>query len=46
MARKKVRTFQEAMAIKSAITNLNKKLGIRRVGKIKRTRDMQFVVYE
>jgi len=46
MARKKVRTLQEATAIKNAIDTLNKKLGKRTKAKIKRTRDMNFEVYE
>jgi len=46
MKRKKVRTLQEATAIKNAIDTLNKKLGKRTRGKIKRTKDMNFEVYE
>ena len=46
MASKTVKTYQEAVSIKSAIDNLNKKLGKRTRGKIKRTRDMNFRVYE
>ena len=46
MVRQKVRTYQEAVAIKNAIDSLNKKLGKRTRGKIKRTTDMNFLVYE
>ena len=46
MVSKTVKTYQEAIAIKAAIDKLNKKLGKRTRGKVKRTRDMQFKVYE
>ena len=46
MVSKTIRTYQEAIAIKSAIDKLNKKLGKRTRAKIKRTRDMKFRVYE
>ena len=46
MVNKKVNTLQEAKAIQNAINTLNKKLGKRKKGKIKRTKDMKFLVYE
>jgi len=42
----KVKSLVEAIAIKQAIDNLNKKLGSRKRGKIKRTKDLKFEVYE
>ena len=44
MVRKKVNTLVEARAIKKAYDDLNKKLGLRKRAKIKRTRDLKFLV--
>jgi len=41
---KKTNTWLEAMAIKKAADDLNKKLGKRDRAKVRRTRDMRFEV--
>ena len=41
---KRTKTLNEAVAIKTAIDNLNKKLGKRERAKINRTRNMEFEV--
>ena len=43
---KTFRSLSEAIATKNAMALLNKKLGIRKMPKIKRTRDLRFEVFE
>ena len=43
---RKVKTIVEAMAIKNNMNQLYKRTGERRRAKVKRTSDMQFIIYD